>query len=380
MSVLARERRSSKAWRRPAPVLGLLRVVVVTGALAALFTWLGLPSAALFAGLLGGMLHALRTDSALPVPPGVYRLAHAMVGVVIGSAVTLEALREIAQQAVPIGVVVLVTIVVSVLAGCMLAIRKDVTPVTGVFALIAGGASGVVAVAQDLGADARVVTVVQYLRVLIVLLTIPVVLSVAFSGASFSRSAGVTAARDGWADLAFTLTSLILGLVMARLLPFSTATLLFPLAVSVVLVVGGWLGAVHVPAALQDIAFALIGAQVGLRFTRQSMLSIARMLPAVLALTVAVMAITAASGVVLARLTSVDGLTAYLATTPGGLFAVLSTAADAGADVTFVLALQLCRLLVILAVAPLIARCLRVGYRGGPPAGHEPALSKKENR
>jgi hypothetical protein len=67
---------------------------------------------------------------------------------------------------------------------------------------------------------------------------------------------------------------------------------------------------------------------------------------------------TAATGVLLAWATPVDGLTAYLATTPGGLFAVLSTAADAGSDVTYVLAVQLCRLLVILALTPLLARWL----------------------
>ena len=72
----------------------------------------------------------------------------------------------------------------------------------------------------------------------------------------------------------------------------------------------------------------------------------------------AMIAATAATGALLAWATPVDGLTAYLATTPGGLFAVLSTAADAGSDVTYVLAVQLCRLLVILALTPLLARWL----------------------
>ena len=57
------------------------------------------------------------------------------------------------------------------------------------------------------------------------------------------------------------------------------------------------------------------------------------------------------------------GVLAYLATTPGGLFAVLATAADAGSDTTFVMAVQLVRLLVILAFTPLLARLLRSGVR-----------------
>ncbi|HRK48262.1 MAG TPA: AbrB family transcriptional regulator, partial [Nocardioides sp.] len=92
--------------------------------------------------------------------------------------------------------------------------------------------------------------------------------------------------------------------------------------------------------------------------TPASLVSIARMLPVVLALVVGMIAATAATGALLAWATPVDGLTAYLATTPGGLFAVLSTAADSGADVTFVFAVQLCRLLVVLALTPLLARWL----------------------
>jgi len=99
--------------------------------------------------------------------------------------------------------------------------------------------------------------------------------------------------------------------------------------------------------------------QVGLRFTRDSLSSIARMLPTVTSLIVAMVVLSAAMGTVLAWLTPVDGLTAYLATTPGGLFAVLATAADSGSDVTYVMALQLFRLLVILLLTPVLARWLR---------------------
>jgi hypothetical protein len=84
---------------------------------------------------------------------------------------------------------------------------------------------------------------------------------------------------------------------------------------------------------------------------------------------VVMIALTAALGALLAWLTPVDGLTAYLATTPGGLFAVLATAADSGADVTYVMAVQLLRLVGILMFVPLLARWLRGGPRGGRSSG-----------
>ena len=49
------------------------------------------------------------------------------------------------------------------------------------------------------------------------------------------------------------------------------------------------------PTALQWAAYVLIGVQVGLRFTRASLASITRMLPVVLALIVAMIALTAAT-------------------------------------------------------------------------------------
>jgi membrane AbrB-like protein len=339
------------------PRAAFVLVVGVTVVLSVVLSLLHLPSAVLFASLLGGMTHALTSPTVLPLPPSLYRLAQGTIGVVIGAAVSLSAVQRIGHDLLPIGLVMVATLLISVLAGRLLALRSDVSPVTGVFALIAGGASGVVAVAHDLGADDRVVTVVQYLRVLIVLLSMPLVTALVFhpahgQGRLTTSDAGLPR------DLVFVAVSLAVGMVLARLVRFPTAALLGPLAVAVALALSGWLGDVQVPAPVQWVAFALIGAQVGLRFTRASLSSIARMLPTVLALTIGMVAATAAVGAVLAWATPVDGLTAYLATTPGGLFAVLSTASDAGSDVTYVLAVQLCRLLVILALTPLLARWL----------------------
>jgi len=339
------------------PRAALALVVVVTVVASVILSLVHVPSAVLFASLLGGMTHGLTSPTVLELPSWSFRLAQGAIGVVIGAVVSGPALERIGHDLLPIGLVMVATLLISLVSGWLLARRRDVSLVTGVFALIAGGASGVVAVARDLGADDRVVTVVQYLRVLVVLLTMPLVAAIVFhpergQGALVRSDAGLLR------DLTLVVVSLVVGLALARLVRFPTATLLGPLAVAVALALSGWLGEARVPTAVQWAAFALIGAQVGLRFTRASLASITRMLPVVLGLIVAMVLATAATGALLAWATPVDGLTAYLATTPGGLFAVLSTAADSGSDVTYVLAVQLCRLLAILALTPLLARWL----------------------
>jgi membrane AbrB-like protein len=340
------------------PLRAAVLVLAATVVLSLVFGLLGLPSAPLFASLLGGMAHALTSETVVAVPRAAFRLGQAIIGVTIGSLVSLSAFTSMGGALVPIVLVTAGTVVISLLAGRVLALRADVSPVTGAFAMIAGGASGVVAMARDLGADDRVVTVVQYLRVFVVLLSMPVVATLVFRpehGAG-SFSVGHEAVP---VELSYVALATGLGLLVAHLVPVSTATLLGPLAVAVALTATGWFGEPTVPLPLQWLGYALIGVQVGLRFTRSSLASITRMLPAVLAIIVAMVALTAAMGALLAWATPVDGLTAYLATTPGGLFAVLATAADSGSDVTYVMAVQLLRLLVILAFTPLLARYLR---------------------
>jgi membrane AbrB-like protein len=344
--------------RDPTPLQAASIVLAVTLVLSVVLSLLRVPSAVLFASLLGGMAHALTSPTPLALPPSSFRIGQAIIGITIGSLVSLSALANMGSALLAIVGVTLGTVAISLVAGRLLAVRRDVSEVTGAFAMIAGGASGVVAVARDLGADDRVVTVVQYLRVFVVLVMMPLVTAVVFRpehglGTFSVGSAGLPT------DLAYTLIALALGVVLARLVPISTATLLGPLVVATALTATGWLGTPAVPIALQWLGYGLVGAQVGLRFTRASLSSIARMLPVVLLIILGMIAATALMGALLAWLTSVDGLTAYLATTPGGLFAVLATAADSGSDVTYVMAVQLLRLVVILAFTPLLARFLR---------------------
>jgi membrane AbrB-like protein len=346
------------AGRTRSPLAGALLVLAATVTLTLTLSLLRVPSAVLFGSLLGGMTHALTSPTEIKVPPLAFRLGQALIGVTIGTMVSVEALRRMGGEIGPVLLVTLGTVVLSLAAGWLLSLRRDVSLVTGAFALIAGGASGVVALARDLDADERVVTVVQYLRVLIVLVTLPLVIGLVFEP---ETGQGTLSTEHGSLalDLVYVVAAAGGGLVLARIVRFSTATLLAPLLIAAVIASAGWLGDVAVPDPVQWIGYALIGVQVGLRFTRRSLASITRMLPVVTLLIVAMLGLSALMGAALAWLTPIDGLTAYLATTPGGLFAVLAIAADSGSDVTYVMAVQLFRLLVILLTMPLIARWLR---------------------
>jgi membrane AbrB-like protein len=257
------------------------------------------------------------------------------------------------------------TLLLSLGAGMLLRLRGEISPVTGAFSMIAGGASGIVVMARDLGADDRMVAVLQYLRVLLIVLLLPGVAALAFGPAPGGAAPSTGEDPVDWpVDLLFTAGCAVGGLLVGRLVRLPVAALLGPMIAAAVVDLTGSAGDAAVPELLQSAAFLVIGLQVGVSFTRDSLRTIGRALPLALVLILAVILASAGLGAVLSAATGASLLDGYLATTPGGLYAVLATAADLGADVTFVLAVQLLRLFVMLLSAPLVARWLRRSAAG----------------
>jgi membrane AbrB-like protein len=335
----------------------LVLAAVVTAGGAALDR-AGLPSSFLFAALLAGLVIALWRPATLEVGPPVFRAAQAVAGVTLGAYLQTSALRELTHAWLPVALVSAATLALSLGAGRLLARTTALDEPTAALGLIAGGASGIVGMSGELGADDRLVAFMQYLRVLIVVLSTPVFIALAFPG----DHGGAAVASDGVPVLGdlrgWGLTALlaVVGAVLARATRLTAGVLLGPMLVTgiVVLAVPG--GSFVVPPLLREVAFATIGLQVGLRFTAQTFRLLGRLvLPVTLAILVL---LVACFGLALAldATTSASLLDSYLATTPGGLYAVLAVASGAGADTTFVVAVQSLRVVVMVLLAPLAVR------------------------
>jgi len=340
-----------------------------------------LPSPELFGGLIGGVAVALGTGWCLVVPRAAVSGAQGVIGVAIGAYVQASTIRALGHDLLPVLGVCVATLLLTVAAGLVLARVTDLDRATAAFGMIAGGASGIIAVADDLGADNRLVAVLQYLRVLAIILLAPLVTRLVFAGARAGGSFGAADAASSARDVAlFLALSLAVGVLAARAVRLPAGWLLGPMLVAAGLALAGAPFAGAVPAWLQRLAFAAIGLQVGLRFTTESLRAAGRALFPGLAMILALMAGCALLGVALAGAGHVSELDGYLATTPGGLYVVLATAVGSGADTTFVLAVQVLRLFVMLLAAPLLARWL-IGRAGGggvravDPAGLDPGPS-----
>ncbi len=335
-------------------------LVVLTVAVTVPLTIVGVPSAALFAALVVGIALALPSlaPERVPRPAGV--AAQGVLGVYIGTMVHRDAVSALGPDWPIVIAVAVATLVLSIVAGALLGIHRDVSPLTGSLALVAGGASGLVAIARELGGDDRVVAVVQYLRVALVTASMPVVVTLFFHADRSHHAAmsNQTASAPWYLSVAMMAVLISVGAAGGRLIRLPGAGLLGPLALTVVLQVTGLSFGLSVPSVLVQVGYMLIGWQAGVVFTREALRAVGRMLPAAIALIVVLGVATAGLGALMANLAGKTQLEGYLATSPGGVYAVLAIAVETGSNVTFIIAAQVLRVLLMLFAAPFLARAV----------------------
>ena len=341
----------------------MIRVWPWAGAFAGTFAagWLlgvaGLPSAYMFSALFVGLAIALARPGRLAVPAGAFRVSQAITGVALGAYLQSDALRAAADAWLSVSLVSIATLLISLACGVMLARFTVLDRPTAALGMVAGGASGIVAMAGELRADDRLVAFMQYLRVLVVVVATPLLVALAFPGGHAGApqdDVGVLGDVEGWA---LTLLLAPAGIAVAKVTRLPAGSLMGPMLVAgaVGLTVSGGFS---VPPILRETAFAGIGLQVGLRFTAATVREVGSLLVPVLACVVGLMVACFGLAVVLDVATSATLLDAYLATTPGGLYAVLAAAFGAGTDTTFVLAVQTLRVLVMVLLAPAVVRLI----------------------
>ena len=113
----------------------------------------------------------------------------------------------------------------------------------------------------------------------------------------------------------------------------------------------------QLPEWLLAISYMLIGWTIGLNFTSAILRHAMRALPQIIGSILALMTFCGGLAWLLSHELGIDPLTAYLATSPGGMdsVAIIAAASDS-VDISFVMALQSARLLVVLVFGPSLAK------------------------
>ena len=316
---------------------------------------IGAPTPPLFAGFAAGIAFALLARWHLDLPRPATVLSQAVIGVTVGGYLQSSTLREVASNGVAVLLVCVTTLALSVVFGLLLSKLMPVDQATSSFGMIAGGAAGVISISRELGADERLVAVLQYTRVLLIVALTPLVAAVVF-GIESTPHLPVGGGTDSLTGVVFVALCAGIGIPLARLVRLPAGGLLGPMVVAAVFALSGSSLTVGANEPVVLVAFALIGLEVGLRFTPASLRQAGALLPVAVLMILGLLAACAGLGLVLASLADVSRLDGYLATTPGGLSAVLALSVGSRTNTTFILSVQLIRTFVMLLAAPPLAR------------------------
>ena len=339
--------------RRPGQWAVLL---VVSLAVASLLALAGFPAAFLLGPMLTGVALALQ-GATVRVPRPCFFAAQALIGCLVAHAIT----GSIVATVVADWPVMLLTVATTIVAGGLVGwglTRFAVLPgTTAAWGSSPGAASAMIAMAEEYGADPRLVAFMQYLRVIIVVLSASVVARLMLGHAAGSVLQGNGPLLPPWLPFLQTLAIAGLGAVLGRRLRVPAGALLVPMTLGAVLQATG-LVEITLPPWLLAAGYIALGWYVGLGFDREVTRTALRAIPRLLLATLALVGLCGLSAWLLTWLLGIDGLTAFLATSPGGLDSVAIIAVGSGADVPFVLAIQTLRLFLIILVGPPLARLI----------------------
>jgi membrane AbrB-like protein len=339
-------------------------------ALTVVLDRIGAPTPPLFAGFAAGIAFALLARWRLDLPRPATVLAQSVIGVTVGGYLQSSTLSAVASNGFAVVLVCVTTLALSVVFGLLLSKLMPIDQATSSFGMIAGGAAGIISISRELGADERLVAVLQYTRVLIIVALTPLVAAVAF-GIEATPQPPAGSGSDDLTGLLLVVLCTAIGLPLAHLVRLPAGGLLGPMVVAAVFALSGTSLTVSASQPVVIVAFALVGLEVGLRFTSASLRQAGSLLPAAVLMILALLAACAGLGIVLASLADVSRLDGFLATTPGGLPAVLALSVGSRTNTTFILSVQLIRTFAMLLAAPPLARWIARRWGGEVPRGSE---------
>ncbi len=324
--------------------------------LGLLFEKFHLPAAMLLGPMLIGIIVSL-LGVMIFIPTQGFLAALSILGCIIAQSLSADIFTPLKQHWLIISIVLLITMCASTLCGWLLICFSRLPGTTGAWGTAPGGASAMVAMSANYGADMRLVAFMQYLRVLLVIITAVLVTH------SMSNDVIVNhVVEHKWfppitKDLFYTLALAFTGGWLGRRLPIPSGAMLIPMFLAV-LFRSQSLIILELPDWLNMIAYTIIGLSIGLRFNRHVLRLAFRSLPHVLFSILVLMFVCALSALMLNKMIGTDPLTAYLATSPGGLDTVAIIAAGTTVDMSLIISIQTLRLLMVLFMGPIVAKSL----------------------
>ena len=293
-------------------------------------------------------------------PDGLRIFVIPVIGVMLGSGVTAALFSQLGTWAVTL---LLLPVFLGCAAGVSYAVYRRIggyDPVTAFYAAMPGGLNEMLILGAEAGGDERRIALAHAARVLIIIVFVAIFFGL-FVGVT---TGGATTQWTGLGDITlrdYVILALcaVLGAILGKRWRLPAAPVFGPMILSGIAHMAGWV-TVPPPSLFVIAAQITIGTIIGTRFVGATLAEVRRDLglSAVASLLMLIAAVGFAE--IIALVSGLPLAQAFLAFSPGGLteMSLLTLAMDQ--DAAYVSLMHIIRITLVIAVAPLVFRRLRL--------------------
>ncbi|WP_430743002.1 AbrB family transcriptional regulator [Bacillus atrophaeus] len=298
-------------------------------------------------------------------------LGQMILGIELGQKLNLSVLSVLKDHWLSVGIMLILSILLAMLSGYVLWRFSKTDMMTSFVGTAPGGLSAMPSIAQEVGANTAIVSLVQMMRVLLVVLSIPflVIFLYAKQGSAAVDAQHTTSSATAELGLGPVLWTGCLALIAwgackaAKWLKFPAPWLLGSMLGVAAVQIGGASVTGHDmlawwPSQANHVSQIFLGATIGSKMYRSMFAGVTRILFVALVSSIGLIAAMLLSAAIVSKLTGISLITSVLAFAPGGIAEMATTSVTLHADSTFVVAVQVIRVILVIAMLPPFYRLL----------------------
>ncbi|PLR66186.1 AbrB family transcriptional regulator [Bacillus sp. UMB0893] len=298
-------------------------------------------------------------------------IGQCILGMELGQKINVSAVSIFKEHGATILAILLLSILFTLLSGFVLWKFSHLDILTSFFGTAPGGLSAMPGIAEEVGANTAVVSLIQTMRIFLVVLTVPIVVSLWIDSTAYSAVSSHFTVEPPNFKIGQLVWTLVLaftawgGYYLGKILKFPAPWLLGSM-VSVSLVQLGSSSFIGYeltawwPESLIIFSQILIAASIGSRFQKEMLIGLKKTLLISLLSTIGLISAMFLCAIFVSNLTGISLVTAVLAFAPGGIAEMTTTSVVLHADSTFVLSVQVLRVVIVCLVLPPFFRLLHV--------------------
>ncbi len=329
-----------------------LILCIVGGFLAAS---VGVPAGWLIGSIIVGILWGVFRGG-LSFDGKLFKIALAFVAANIGLRLDPHIILEIRHLLLPLFFIILLTLTLGYLLSMFLFKKSDLDQTTSFFCCIPGGASEIIGISKEYGADERIVAAFHTVRITFFVLTIPLI--VGSFNSTVDLQGNLQTAQFAWMHLLFFPLVIVLTLLLDSKLHIPGGTLLFSIAISFFL--SSFVMEVpSSPAYLSGIGQALIGGLVGVRFDKFVLVQLLKVGKITMIIITFFFVSSLLMGVFFHWMTKLPFAISLLGTVPAGAAEMSATSIALDLNPSIVASLHIIRVIILFLALPFLIKIFK---------------------